>query len=52
MKDYFASISAAIDDEARLKSLKARYGHYVSIPFLSGFNKSVSFIRNEMGATR
>jgi len=47
MRDYFISIQASLVDRERLASLKSGYRRYYSIPFISGFKKSLRFIEKE-----
>jgi cyclase len=47
MREYFAAIRDAIDDPQRLSSLREKYKEYSSVPGMSGFGKTVEFIRNE-----
>jgi glyoxylase-like metal-dependent hydrolase (beta-lactamase superfamily II) len=47
MKEYFASIRGAIGDEQKLAALRGKYRKYTSFPGMSGFDKTVEFIKNE-----
>lgn len=49
---YFVRIKNALaypDRKKRLEAVKNKYGNYFSIPFTSGFDRSVDFIREELG---
>ena len=50
MKEYFTSISGAINDPQKLSALRKKYKNYSSVPGLSGFDKTVAFIKNEQGS--
>jgi cyclase len=47
MKEYFTSISSAINDPQKLSALREKYKKYSSVPGMSGFGKTVEFIKNE-----
>ncbi len=47
MRDYFIDIKQANDNKNKLNQLKHKYRKYLSIPFLTGFEKTVAFIRKE-----
>jgi len=51
-KEYFSSISNAIGDQSLLKSIRAKYGSYSSIPFVSGFDKTVQTLKRDMSTSR
>jgi cyclase len=48
MKAYFTSINDAIDVPEKLNTLKKKYEHYETIPFMLNFDATVSFIKNEI----
>lgn len=47
MKDYFVQISDAVNNTNKLEELKKKYASYFSIPNLTGFDKTVDFIKDE-----
>jgi len=47
MKDYFITISNAVDNPEKIKEVKEKFKDYFTLMFVSGFDKSVSFIRKE-----
>lgn len=49
MRDYFADIRAALDDEAELKALREKYKDYSGLLFLVSFNRTVKVMREELG---
>lgn len=42
-RDYFAAILAAGSDAEKISSLRKKYSAYYSLPFLSGFDRSVAY---------
>ena len=47
MKDYFVSIGDSIGNPEKQTVLKKKYKDYFSIPFMSGFDKTLKYIENE-----
>ena len=47
MKDYFIQISNAVNDPEKLSNLKKKYASYFSVPNMTGFDNTVTFIKNE-----
>jgi glyoxylase-like metal-dependent hydrolase (beta-lactamase superfamily II) len=48
MKEYFSSIADAIGNPAELLRLRERYKSYKSFPVISGFERTVHFMKREM----
>lgn len=51
-KDYFVSISNAIGDQSLLEPIRTKYSRYSSIPFVSGFDKTVKTLKKDMSKNR
>lgn len=49
MKEYFTSIMAASGDPQKLAVLRQKYRRYSSVPGISSFEKTMTFLRNEQG---
>jgi glyoxylase-like metal-dependent hydrolase (beta-lactamase superfamily II) len=47
MNDYFMSIKNAVGNPEMLKAVKDKFKRYKSIPLMTGFDKTVSFIEKE-----
>jgi len=47
MRDYFVQISNAVNDTEKLANLKKKYASYFSVPNMTGFDNTVTFIKNE-----
>jgi hypothetical protein len=47
MKEYFTSIRDALDDKKELQFLRKKYTYYHSLPLMSGFDRTVAFMKNE-----
>ena len=47
MKEYFTSIRSAIGDDRKLAALREKYKKYSFFPGMSGFDKTVEFIKAE-----
>jgi glyoxylase-like metal-dependent hydrolase (beta-lactamase superfamily II) len=47
MKDYFVSIGDSIGNPEKQAELKKKYKDYFSLPFMSGFDKTLKYIENE-----
>ena len=47
MRDYFIQISNAVNDAEKLANLKTKYASYFSVPNMTGFDNTVTFIKNE-----
>jgi glyoxylase-like metal-dependent hydrolase (beta-lactamase superfamily II) len=47
MKDYFVSIGDAVQNPGTRTELKQKFKSYFSLPGMSGFDKTLSFIENE-----
>lgn len=47
MREYFVSITNAINDRQELKLLKQKYKEYKKVPVVAGFYKTVKKIRHE-----
>ncbi|OHD65467.1 MAG: hypothetical protein A2176_13095 [Spirochaetes bacterium RBG_13_51_14] len=52
MRDYFVSISDAIDNPEKLAALKEKYKNYSSIPLISGCDETIKYIEKEKKADR
>jgi glyoxylase-like metal-dependent hydrolase (beta-lactamase superfamily II) len=51
MREYFSSISLALDDPRKIDSLRERYKDYASLPGMSGFDHTLKFIQEEKKKT-
>jgi glyoxylase-like metal-dependent hydrolase (beta-lactamase superfamily II) len=47
MRDYFIQISNAVNDPEKLAILKKKYASYFSVPNMTGFDNTVTFIKDE-----
>ncbi len=48
MREYFLSITKALNDPAELKLLKNKYKDFKTVPIFGGFDKTVKKIKNEI----
>jgi cyclase len=48
MKGYFSSIADAIGNPAELSKLREKYKSYKSFPIISGFRRTVHYMKKEM----
>ncbi len=48
MREYFLSITNALNDPDKLKLLKQKYKDYKKVPVVTGFDKTVKKIRKEL----
>jgi glyoxylase-like metal-dependent hydrolase (beta-lactamase superfamily II) len=47
VKDYFVSIGDSIGKPEKQAELKKKYKNYFSLPFMSGFDRTLKYIENE-----
>ena len=47
MKEYFVSMRNATGNPGKLTLVKKKYSDYGSLPFLTGFDRTVTFIESE-----
>jgi glyoxylase-like metal-dependent hydrolase (beta-lactamase superfamily II) len=47
VKDYFVSIGDSIGKPEKQAELKKKYKDYFSLPFMSGFDRTLKYIENE-----